>query len=98
MRARLQVVTYDELLAIARRAEGQTLETVRGRKFTVGIYLDCPYFTPLSTGRGRSDGRKAAERFVEQYTRTGSTVTSDYASVTRNASYFIGLMLWNERR
>jgi hypothetical protein len=85
-------MTYDELLQLARRYEGATLETVTGRKFTVGIYLDCPYFTPASSGRGQSDGRKAAERFVARYNEIGSLRPGDYADVTRNASYFIGLL------
>jgi hypothetical protein len=85
-------MTYDELLQLARRYEGATLETVTGRKFTVGIYLDCPYFTPASSGRGQSDGRKAADRFVARYNEIGSLRPGDYADVTRNASYFIGLL------
>ena len=85
-------MTYDELLQLARRYEGATLETVTGKKFTVGIYLDCPYFTPASSGRGQSDGRKAAERFVARYNEIGSLRPGDYADVTRNASYFIGLL------
>ena len=89
----LHAMTYDELLALARRLEGQTLETVSGKKFTVGIYLDCPFFTPASSGRGQSDGRKAAERFVVRYNATGSLRPADYADVTRNASYYIGLLL-----
>jgi hypothetical protein len=86
-------LTYQELLALARRCEGETLETVTGKKFTVGIYLDCPFFTPASSGRGQSDGRKAAERFVARYNAIGSLRPGDYADVTRNASYFIGLLL-----
>jgi hypothetical protein len=86
-------LTYEELLALARRLEGQELETVTGKRFTVGIYLDCPFFTPLSSGYGQSDGRKAAERFLERYTATGSLRPADYKDVTRNASYFIGLLL-----
>jgi hypothetical protein len=85
-------MTYDELLGLARRCEGEVLETVTGRRFTVGIYLDCPFFTPESSGYGQSDGRKAAERFLERYNATGSLRPSDYKSVTRNASYFIGLI------
>jgi hypothetical protein len=85
-------VTYDELLDLARRLEGKKLETVTGKKFTVGVYLDCPYFTPASTGRGQSDGRKAAERFLDRYNQTGSLRPGDYADVTRNASYFVGLL------
>ncbi len=85
-------MTYEELLELARRYEGETLETVTGRKFTVGIYLDCPYFTPQSSGYGQSDGRKAAERFLLQYNRTGSLRPSEYSKVTRNASYYIGLV------
>jgi hypothetical protein len=87
-------VTYDELVALARRAEGHVLETVTGRRFTVGVYLDCPYFTPESSGLGRSDGRPAAERFARRFTETGSLVPADYAKATRNASYFIGLVRW----
>jgi len=86
-------VTYEELLALARRYEGQTLETVTGKPFTVGIYLDCPFFTPASSGYGQSDGRKAAERFLARYNEIGSLRPGDYADVTRNASYYIGLLL-----
>lgn len=85
-------MTYDELLQLTRRYEGQTLETVTGKRFTVGIYLDCPFFTPESTGRGQSDGRKAAERFLARYNETGSLRPGDYAGVSRNASYFVGLL------
>jgi len=86
-------MTYDDLLAAARQCEGRTLETVAGRRFRVGVYLDCPFFTPESSGRGQSDGRKAAERFVARYNEIGSPRPGDYAKVTRNASYFIGLIL-----
>lgn len=85
-------MTYHELVAVARRLESTTLETVTGRRFTVGVYLDCPFFTPDSTGLGRSDGRKAAERVVERFNQTGSLRPADYGDVTRNASYFIRLL------
>lgn len=85
-------MTYEELVALARRCEGKTLETVTGKKFTVGVYLDCPFFTPASSGRGQSDGRKAAERFLARYNEIGSLHPADYADVTRNASYFVGLI------
>ena len=86
-------MTYEELLALARRCEGRTLTTVTGMEFTVGIYRDCPFFTPASSGNGQSDGRKAAERFLERYNATGSLRPGDYADVTRNASYFIGMLV-----
>jgi hypothetical protein len=86
-------MTYEELLELARRNEGRTLETVTGKRFTVGVYRDCPFFTPQSTGNGQSDGRKAAERFVQRFNDTGSLKPGDYADVTRNASYFIGLIV-----
>jgi hypothetical protein len=86
-------MTYDDLLVLARRLEGRTLETVTGRRFTVGTYLDVPVFTPDSSGIGQSDGRKAAERFLDRYNRTGSLRPSEYADLTRNASYFIGMLL-----
>ncbi len=86
-------MTYEELLDLARRNQGKTLETVTGKPFTVGIYRDCPFFTPASSGYGHSDGRKAAENFLRRYNETGSLMPGDYADVTRNASYFIGLIV-----
>jgi hypothetical protein len=88
-----RLVTFDEFLAIARRFEGRTLETVTGKRFEVGIYMDCPFYKPESSGYGQSDGRAAAARFVEEYSRTGSLRPGDYAKVTRNASYHIGLLI-----
>jgi hypothetical protein len=85
-------MTYDELLALARRCQGETLETVTGKRFTVGISMNCPFFTPASSGYGQSDGRKAAERFLERFNAIGSLRPGDYADVTRNASYFVGLL------
>ena len=86
-------MTYEELLELARRNEGRSIDTVTGKQFTVGIYRDCPCFTPASSGYGQSDGRKAAERFLARYNESGSLRPGDYADVTRNASYFIGLLL-----
>ena len=85
-------MTYEELLALARRFDGERLETVTGKGFTVGLYLDCPFFTPESSGYGQSDGRKAAERFLQRYNEIGSLRPGDYANVTRNASYYVALV------
>jgi len=65
-------MTYEELLALARRFEGTTLETVTGRKFTVGIYMECPFFTPAASGYGQADGRKAADGSSLATTRSGA--------------------------
>jgi len=86
-------VTYEELLGIARRFEGTTLETVTGRRFKVGITPRELYFTPESSGFGQSDGRRAHERFVERYNETGSLRPGDYSKVSRNATYLIGLLI-----
>jgi hypothetical protein len=91
-------MTYDELLAVVRRWEGATLETVTGRRFRVGVYMDCPFFRPESSGLGQTDGRKAIERFVVRYNQIGSLRPSDYGDVTRNASYLIGLLLAEQGR
>jgi len=66
---------------------------VTGKPFTVGVYLDCPFFTPGSSCRGQSDGRKAAQAFVERYNETGSLKPGDYGKVTRNASYYVALLI-----
>ena len=86
-------MTYDDLLELARRFEGRTLTTVTGREFRVGIFRDCPVFTPESSGYGQSDGRKAAEAFVARYNDIHSLRPGDYAGVTRNASYFVGMLI-----
>jgi hypothetical protein len=87
-------VRYEELVELARRLEGQRLETVKGKGFTVGIARTGEiFFTPESSGYGQSDGRKAAERFLDRYNASGSLRPSDYADVSRNASYFIGMLL-----
>ena len=93
-------MTYDELVALARSLEGETLETVTGRRFTVGVSAaeHCPFFTPESSGYGQSDGRKAAERFLERYNQTGSMRPADYRDVTRNASYYVGMLLVADAR
>jgi hypothetical protein len=90
-------LTYQELLRMAGRHEHEWLETPTGRRFHVGIYLDCPFFIPESSGRGRSDGPKAARTFIERFNETGSHRPADYQGVTRNASYFIGLIEADER-
>jgi len=90
-------LTYERLLKLARAAEGQTLETVTGKTFTVGIYRDAPFFTPASSGYGQADGRRPVERFIERYNETGSLRPGDYAGLTRNASYLIGLLMHKQR-
>ena len=89
-------MTYEELLSLSRRLAGRRLTTVTGKRFTVGIYRDTPFFTPESSGNGQSDGRQAAERFLERYNATGSLRPGDYADVTRNASYYIGMLMSDE--
>jgi hypothetical protein len=85
-------VTYDELLAIAGRLEGRTLETITGRRFRVGVFRDHAFFTPESTGNGQTDGRAAHERFIERFNDIGSPRPGDYGKVTRNASYLLALI------
>ena len=86
-------MTYDELLALARQFEDQPIATVTGRTFTVGVYRDSLVFTPSSSGLGQSDGRKAAERFLARFNDIHSLRPGDYADVSRNASYLIGLLI-----
>jgi hypothetical protein len=86
-------LTYDDLVAAARRLEGTPLKTVTGKPFTVGIARTHEiYFTPASSGWGQTEGRKAHERFVERYNELGSLRPKDYTDVSRNASYLIGLL------
>jgi hypothetical protein len=91
-------VTYEELLELARRWEGATLETITGRRFRIGVYMDVPFFRPESSGLGQTDGRRPIERFVARYNETGSLRPSDYADVTRSASYLVGLLLAEKER
>ena len=81
-------MTYEELIELARRREGERLETVTGKALRSGSCREI-FFTPASSGYGQSDGRKAAERFLERYNEIGSLRPGDYADVTRNASYYM---------
>jgi hypothetical protein len=87
-------MTYEELLALARRVESQTISTVTGRTFSVRVYRDSLVFAPASSGFGQSDERKAAERFLARYNETGSLRPGDYSDVTRNASYLSACSGW----
>jgi hypothetical protein len=67
---------------------------VTGREFTVGVSRTGELVvTPASSGFAQSDGRKAGERFLVRYKETGSLRPRDYADVSRNASYIIGLLI-----
>ena len=87
-------LTYEDLVGLARRNQGKQLETVTGKAYTVGIARTGEiFFTPASSGYGQSDGRKAAERFLARFNESGSLRPGDYADVSRNASYLIGLLI-----
>jgi hypothetical protein len=92
-------MTYEELMELARRFEGKQLETVTGKRFAVGVSPAeaCPYFTLASSGYSQTDGRKAAERFLERYNEIGSLRPSDYSRITRNASYYVGLLAMRDQ-
>lgn len=92
-------LTYDRLLELARAAAGETLETVTGKPFTVGIARTREiFFTPASSGWGQTDGRKAHQRFVERYNAIGSLRPGDYGRESRSASYLVGLLRWAKSR
>lgn len=89
----VKLSTYEDLVALARRFDGEPLVTVTGKPYTVGVARTGEvFFTPASSGYGQSDGRKAAERFLERYNAIHSHRPADYGDVTRNASYLIGLI------
>jgi hypothetical protein len=88
------IETFEDLLELAEGLGDEPIETVTGRLFTVRVFHGRELvFTPISTGLGRSDGRRAQERFFNQYRATGSLRPGDYAGTTRNASYLIGLLV-----
>lgn len=92
-------LTYERLLELAEAAAGETLHTITGRPFTVGIARTSEiFFTPASSGWGQTDGRKAHERFVDRYNEIGTARPGDYGDVTRNASYLLGLLAWADSR
>ena len=82
------------MLVFARRFEDEPLETLTDRPFTVRVFRDKELvFTPVSSGFGQSDGRNAQERLLTRYVETGSLRPSDYADVSRNASYLTALLI-----
>ena len=93
------IATFDDLLDLARRFEDQPIETVTGRLFTVRVYNERELvFTPVSSGNSQTEGRKGQERFLARYLETGSLRPADYADVSFNASYLIGLLIAADER
>jgi hypothetical protein len=84
--------SYDEFLRLARRFQGQTLETKTGKQFTVEVKDGLAHFTPESTGTRRNTSRAVTEDLLERFTRTRSFRPSDYVDITRNASYYVALL------
>ena len=74
-------------------ARCRPLETVTGVGFSASVHRDSLVFTPASTGIGRSDELKAAARFLDRYNTTRSLRPGDYADITRNGSYLVGLLM-----
>jgi hypothetical protein len=90
----MTTLTHERLVELARAAEGELLETVTGKKFTVGLHRDSIFFKPASSGWGQTAGRKDHERFVTRYNDTHSLRPKDYGDTSRNVSYLIGLLNW----
>lgn len=89
---------YEQLLLLAASAEGEPIETTRGRRFRVRVDGRRIHFTPERTANERSDREAVAVRFLARFANTASLRPSDYADLTRNGSYYIGLILLDRRR
>jgi hypothetical protein len=77
---------FEDLLDAARRFEDEPIETMTGRQFTVRVFRDRELvFTPISSGTGQSDGRRAQERFLARYLESRSLRPSDYADTASTA-------------
>ena len=89
-------MTYDELLALAERAEGATLETVTGKEFRVGVYRDCPFFTPESSGFGQR-WAQGSGTFRGRVQRERQPPTRPLREGDPQRVVFVALILWGER-
>ncbi len=89
---------YEQLLLLAASTEGEPIETTRGQRFRVRVAGRRIYFTPQRSELERSDREAVAVRFLARFANTGSLRPSDYADLTRNGSYYIGLVLLDRRR
>ena len=89
---------YDQLLLLAASTEGEPIETTRGQRFRVRVGGRRIYFTPQRSSVERSDREAVTARFLTRFANTGSLRPSDYADLTRNGSYYIGLILFDRRR
>jgi hypothetical protein len=85
-------VSYEDVLRVARAAQGRELRTLTGRAgFRTEVVGDKLYVIPSSTGKRRFVGagsRKAIERFNE----VGSYSAADYQDVTFNSVYILRLI------
>lgn len=89
---------YEQLLLLAASTGGEPIETTRGQRFRVRVADRRIYFTPQRSELERSDREPVATRFLARFANTGSLRPSDYADLTRNGSYYIGLILLDRRR
>ena len=89
----MAVVTYDELIELARAHRGAVLHTTkRGKPFSVAVDRDRLVFTPESTGKPRPESRKGAQAFLDRYNATGSMRPGDYTNDNHNPAYFCALV------
>jgi hypothetical protein len=77
----------------AKTLDGQELETATyNTKFVVTVVNNGVYYTPLSTGKSRTHGRKWLERVCQRFSITNSFKPVDYKNLSKNASYALFLI------
>jgi hypothetical protein len=86
-------ITADDVIALARSLNGQTLETLhRPRAFTVEIDGDHIVFTPSKSNYPRRHDKNTLQRICDTFSETNSYHPSDYNEISRNASYTLTLI------
>ncbi|MBX3095629.1 MAG: hypothetical protein KF812_02085, partial [Fimbriimonadaceae bacterium] len=90
-------MTYEQLLAIARRCRGERIETLHGKGFEVFVDMGNLWFEPESSSAARQNSQKSSEEFLERFNATGDRSPGAYQDVTRNASYLLAMIAHDER-
>ena len=86
-------VTWEQIVAAAKRVSGQELRTAGDRaSFTVRVEQDTVYSSPPSTGKPRRLGA-GSRKMLERYNTLRSLRPGDYnESNFRHASYLLPLI------
>ena len=88
-------ITLDRFRRAAQELDGSVLPTLhRAERFAVRVHSDGSgvEYTPLSTGKARTQSWEYVERVLKQYNSSHSLHPGEYKDITNHASYTLTIV------